>query len=71
MYVINPDDENIVGTHWVSLFTDRNTAVYFDYFGIEYVPQEVLNKIKDQSITHKIFTIQDNESIMCEFYCIA
>ena len=22
------------GTHWVSLFIDRNTAVYFDLFGI-------------------------------------
>ena len=29
-----------------------------------------LNKIRDKSITHNIFGIQDNESIMCEFYCI-
>ena len=58
------------GTQWVSLFIDRNTAVYFDSFGIEYIPQEVLNKIKDKSITHNIFRIQDNESIMCGFYCI-
>ena len=41
------------------------------FFEIEYIPQEVLNKIKDKSITHKIFRIQDNESIMCGFYCIA
>ena len=57
--------------HWVSLFIDRNLAAYFDSFEIEYVPQEVLNKIKDKSITHNIFRIQDNESIICEFYCIA
>ena len=31
VYVPNLDDE---GTHWVSLFADRNTAVYFDSFGI-------------------------------------
>ena len=31
----------------------------------------MLNKIKDKSITHNIFRIQDNESIMCGFYCIA
>ena len=43
---------------------------YFGPFGIEYIPQEVLNKIKDKSITHNIFRIQDNESIMCKFYCI-
>ena len=32
---------------------------------------EVLNKIKDKSINHNIFRIQDNISFMCEFYCIA
>ena len=70
-YVINLDDKNSKWTHWFSLLIDENTAAYFDSFGIEYIPQEVLNKIKDTSITHKIFRIQDNESIMCEFYCIA
>ena len=44
-YVINLDDKNSKGTHLVSLFIDRNTAVYFDSFRIEYIPQEVLNKI--------------------------
>ena len=66
---MNLDDKNSKGTHWVSLFIHRNVAVYFDSFGIEYIPQEVLNKIRDKSITHNIFTIQDNESIMCGFYC--
>ena len=57
----------LLGTHWVSLFTDRNAAVYFDSFVIEYIPLEVLNKIKDKSITHNLFRIQDKESIMCVF----
>ena len=42
-----------------------------DYFRIKYIPQEGLNKIRDKSITHNIFNIQDNESIMYGFYCIA
>ena len=46
-YVINIDDKRSTGTHWVSLFVDRNTAVYFDSFGIEYIPPEVLNQIRD------------------------
>ena len=71
VYVINLDDKNSKGTHWVSLFVNKNTAVYFDSFGIEYTPQEVLNKIKHKSITHNIFRIQDNQSIVCRFYCIA
>ena len=32
--------------HCVSLFIDKNNAIYFDSFGIEYFPQEVLKKIK-------------------------
>ena len=55
----------------VLLFVARNTAIYFDSFGNEYIPQEVLNKIKDKSITHNIFRIQDNDSIFSKFYCIA
>ena len=27
--------------------------------------------MKDKSITHSIFGIQDNKSIFCQFYCIA
>ena len=45
-------------------------ALYFDSFGINYILQEVLCKIKDKSIIHNIFRIQDDGSIMCGFYCI-
>ena len=45
-------------------------AVYLDSFGIEYISKEVFNKIKDKSITHNIFRIQENESIMRGFYCV-
>ena len=44
-YVINLDDKNDKGAHWVSLFI-KNLAVYFSDFGIQYIPQVVLNKIK-------------------------
>ena len=56
--------------HWVSLFFDKIIAVYFDFFGTEYISLEVLSKIKGKSITDNMFRIQDNDTIMCEFYCI-
>ena len=49
----------------------EHIGFHFNSFGIGYVLQKVLNKIKDKSITCNIFRIQDNESIMCEFCCIA
>ena len=55
----------------VPLFIDINTVVYSDSFVIEYVPQEVLNKIRDKSITHNTFKIQDDESFLCGFHWFA
>ena len=49
--------------HQVSLFFDRNTAAYCDYFETEYISQEILNKIKDKSITDNIFRIQSDDYI--------
>ena len=65
--MINLDGKQSKGTHWVSLFIDKNTALYFDSFGIEYIPQEVLNKIRDKFITHNIFRTQDNDLIRVDF----
>ena len=44
--MINLDNKKGKRKHWLSLFIDRNTAVYIDAFGIEYIPQEVFNKFK-------------------------
>ena len=56
------------GTHWFSLLIDKNISVYFSSFGIECIPLEVLNKIRDKSITNNILRMQENDSIMCGFY---
>ena len=47
---------------------DRNTAEYLYTFEIEYLLQEVLNKIKDKFIPHNMFRIQSNDYIICEYY---
>ena len=31
-YVINLNDSKSQGTHWISLFIDRNITLYFDFF---------------------------------------
>ena len=68
--MINLDDKQSKGTHWISLFFNRHMTVLFDFFGIEYISQELLSKIIDKSITHNnISRIQDDDSIICGFYC--
>ena len=59
-YVINLDKKKDKETHWVSFFIDKDTSVYCDSFGIEYIPQGLLNKVRDKSITRNIFRLQDN-----------
>ena len=71
MCVTNLDDKKSKEKHWISILIDRNTAVYFDSFGTEYISQVEVNKIKDKSITNNIFRIKVNESIMCRSYSIA
>ena len=52
-YVLNLDAKNSKKTHWVLLFIYKNTAVYFDFFRIEHISQEVLKKLKINHILTK------------------
>ena len=70
VYLINIDDKKSKGTNRISIFIVRNTVAYFDSFGVEHIPQEVLKKTKHKSITHNIFRMQDNDFIKWEFYCM-
>ena len=44
--------------------------IYFDNFGIEYIPKDIMDKTGNKSIKSNIFRIQDNNSIMCGYFCI-
>ena len=68
-YVINLDEYGDVGTHWIALFCNRNKIVYFDSFGIEYIPEEIKEFIRNKNIKANIFRVQENNSIMCGYFC--
>ena len=51
-----------IGFHYLFI------EMYSDSFEIEYVLQDVLNKIKDKSISHNIFRIQSN-NMWILMYC--
>ena len=54
-YVINLDEYENTGTHWVALFVKTNEAVYFDSFGIERIPNEITKFIGNKNIKSNIF----------------
>ena len=55
-YVINLDEYNDIGTHWIALYV-RNNCIYFDSFGVEYIPNEIKQFIGNKSITSNIFRL--------------
>ena len=69
VYVINLDEYENTGTHWVSLFVKPKFTVYFDSFGIEHIPKKI-NKFINNDIKSNIFRIQAYDSIMCGYFCI-
>ena len=69
-YVINLDEYENTGTHWVSLFVKANKVIYFDSFGIEHIPEEIDKFIGNKKIRASIFRIQAYDSNMCGYFCI-
>ena len=53
-YVINLDEYEDVGTHWIALFCNRNEIVYFDSFGAEHVPEKVNTFVVNKNIIENI-----------------
>ena len=45
-HVLNLDEKQGKETHWLSLFMERNTVVYFDTFQIECSPSKKKKKKK-------------------------
>ena len=44
--------------------------IYFDSFGVEQIPEEILKVIGNKDIKSSVFRIQDYNSIMCGYFCI-
>ena len=76
--MINLDESENSGTHWVSLFVKTNEAIYFDSFGIEHISKEINKFINNDTtkssslkrIKSNIFRIETYDSITCGYFCI-
>ena len=74
-YIINLDEYANVGTHWIALFCrKKNEIVYLDSFGVQYIPNEIKDFIEEfsgnKNIKTCIFRTQEDNSIMCGYFCI-
>ena len=69
-YVINLDEYRDIGTHWVALYVNNKIAIYFDSFGVEHNPKEIMKFIVRKKIITNIYRIQAYDSIMCGYFYI-
>ena len=49
-YVINLGEYRDIGTHGVALYVNNKIVTYFDSFGVEHIPKEVIKCIARKKI---------------------
>lgn len=71
-YIINLDDSDGEGTHWVLLMNKKKekTILYFDSFGVKYPPKNILEMTNNKIIVCNNKKIQDINSVLCGYYCL-
>ena len=69
-YIINLDEYEPIGTHWIALYVNTENVTSFDSFGVEHIPKEIRKFIGNKSIITNIYRIQAYDSIMCGYFCI-
>ena len=69
-YVINLDEYRNIGTHWIALYVNNKTKIYFDSFGVEHTPKEIMKFVGNKNIITNLFRIQAYDSIMCGYFGI-
>ena len=42
-YIINLDEYESIGTHWIALYVNTENVTHFDSFGVVYIPKETKN----------------------------
>ena len=69
-YVINLDEYHDIGTHWVVMYVNNKTVIYFDSLGVEHISKEIEKFIGNKNMITNIFRIKAYDSIMCGYFCI-
>ena len=70
-YVVNLDEFEDSGTHWVAVFVERGSkATYFDSFGVTSLPEEIKGFLEGKNLVVNLYRVQAYDSIMCGYFCI-
>lgn len=68
--IINLDDVDGPGTHWVAYHKNNNITYYFDSFGNLRPPQEFIKYLGSSKIYYNYKNYQNFGTIICGHLCI-
>ena len=68
--LINLQNSNQPGSHWIALKRVNNTIFVFDSFDIGYLPIGIFKVFKNFKIITNIYRIQDISSNLCGIFCV-
>lgn len=68
--IINLDDKQGPGTHWVAYKKLGNDVTYFDSFGNLQPPTDLFNYLRVGSIKHNYIRYQDWNTFNCGHLCL-
>ena len=57
-YIINLDEYESTGIHWIALYVNYNNVTYFDSFRVEHITKEIIKFIGNKNITTNNYRMQ-------------
>ena len=69
-YIINLDEYESIGTHWIALYANAKNLTYFDSFEVEHIPKENQKFVGNKNVVTKLYRVQACDSIKCAYFCI-
>ena len=69
--IINLQDSDKSGIHWVSYKRTGNKIYYFDSYAVSFIPAIIKNQYSKHKFICNIYRIQSIDSNQCGRYCIS
>ena len=68
--IINLQDSNQPGSHWVSYCKRNDKIYYFDSYAVSFIPDIIKNQYPNHKFICNIYRIQSMDSVQCTRHCI-
>lgn len=68
--IVNLDDVDNPGTHWVAMRKVRDIVIYFDSYGDLPPPKEILHYYRKYDVFYNHRNYQNNNSVICGQLCL-